>query len=428
VNVWMLRGCTAVMALTVAAAPAHAQAPVTLQAAVSAALSQHPSVAAAQQGLVAAQARLAQVQAGRNIQVILTAQSSYGNAANFPPGGPTTATTTLPVSASVNLVNLQIQYQVNQAEAAVGSAAASLAQARQDAALTAAQAYFSVLRAQAVVALREAAVTQSDAQVRQAEAQVRAGVAARADVLQAQSSRAAAQVDLITARNQVETALADLRAAMGRSLTDGLSVAPPPAPQILPLSRDEAIAGASGRPEVVRARSDVAAAQAALTLAEVRAQPLLSVATSGSVDVSKIPSDPRYTVWAVTATITYSLVDGGLAQAAATEAHANLVGAQAKETQVVQSARVDALTAWVGLQDASARVTATRASEAAATEALRAAEGRYRAGVGTIVEVLTARTAFESASLSRIQAEVDVQTAVLKLRYAVGQPVIGGDR
>ena len=74
-----------------------------------------------------------------------------------------------------------------------------------------------------------------------------------------------------------------------------------------------------------------------------------------------------------------------------------------------------------------ARVDATRASEAAATEALRAAEGRYQAGAGTIVEVLTARTALQSASLSRIQAEFDVQSAVLQLRYSIGRPVVGGN-
>ncbi|TMJ10104.1 MAG: TolC family protein, partial [Bacillati bacterium ANGP1] len=118
---------------------------------------------------------------------------------------------------------------------------------------------------------------------------------------------------------------------------------------------------------------------------------------------------------------------GGLARAAVAAARANLANAQAKEALTLQTAQVDALTAWVSLQDAMARVDATRASEAAATEALRAAEGRYQAGAGTIVEVLTARTALQSASLSRIQAEFDVQSAVLQLRYSIGRPVVGGN-
>jgi outer membrane protein len=431
VNAWTIRGLIGMTALAVAtgAVPvAHAQAPLTLQAAVDVALAQHPSVAVAQQALVAAQARLAEAQSAINLQVSVSDQSSNGNSANFPAGGATGTTNSLPVAATLQLVNQQVQYQVQQAQAAVASADASLVQARQDVALTAGQAYFSVLRAQAVAAAREVAVAQTEAQVRQAEAQVRAGAAARADVLQAQAARAAAQVDLIAARNQVETALAGLQAAMGRPLTDGLGVALPPAPLILPLSRDQAIAAASGRPEVVRAHSGVIVAQAALALAEVRAQPLLSVGSSASVDVSRFPSDPRYLIWSVSATVTYPLVDGGLAQATIAEARANLVGAQAQEVFAIQSAQVDAFNAWVSLQDATSRVDATHASETAAAEALRAAEGRYRAGVGTIVEVLTARTTFQTASLSRIQAEFDVQTAVLQLRRAVGRPVIGGSR
>lgn len=404
------------------------QTPVTLAAAVASALAQHPSVITAQQALIAAQARLAQVQAGRNVQVMLSAETSYGNSKNVPVSDTTTTTTHVPVSASLELLNLQTRYQIQQAEAAVASAAASLTQARQDAALAAGQAYFSVLQAQAVVAVREAAVAQADAQVRQAAAQVRAGLAARADVLQAQAALAAAQVDLITARNQVETALANLQAAMGRSLTEAVSVAQPAAPQILPVSREQAIAGASDRPEVVRAHADTGASQAALALAEVQAQPLLSVSTSASLDMLNSSSTPNYIVWTIGAAVTYKLIDGGEAQAGVAEARANLAAAQARETQALQVARVDALNAWLTLQAAQARAEAARASEAAATEALRAAQGRYQAGVGTILEVLTARTAQQSASLSRIQAEFDVQSAVLQLRHAVGRPVVGGDR
>src|SRR5713226_4404469 len=108
VNVWTLRGLitmTMFAVVTTSVPIAHAQAPVTLQAAVESALSQHPSVAAAQQALVAAQARLAQAQAGQNIQIVLSAGSSYGNAATIPPGGATGTNTSATVSASLLLVN-----------------------------------------------------------------------------------------------------------------------------------------------------------------------------------------------------------------------------------------------------------------------------------------------------------------------------------
>src|SRR5712692_9888764 len=251
VSVRTARGAAAALAVAVLATypvVAFAQAPVTLQGAVGTALLQHPSVAAAQQALAAAQARLVQARAAQNVQITLTAQSSYGNAATVPSGGPATNTNSVPVAASMSLIDRQVYYQVKQAEAAVASLGATYAQARQDIALAAAQAYFSVLQAQAVVAAREAAVARAEAQVRQSAAQVSAGVAARADVLQAQATLAAAQVDLIAARNQVETARTQLQAAMGRPLTESVLVAPPTARPAGPSSRDQVVAGAPTDP------------------------------------------------------------------------------------------------------------------------------------------------------------------------------------
>src|SRR6266849_1806865 len=391
VSVRTVRGVAAALAVAVLAAHplvASAQAPVTLRGAVDTALSQHPSVAAAQQALAAAEARLVQARAAQNIQITLTAQSSYGNTGTIPSGGPATNTSSAPVAASMSLIDRQVYYQVKQAEAAVASLGATYAQARQDVALAAGQAYFSVLQAQATLA--------------------------------------AAQVDLIAARNQVETARTQLQAAMGRPLTESVLVAPPTARPAGPSSRDQVVAGAPHRPEVVRSQADVAGAEAALSLAQVRADPLFTVTTASSVDVLKDPT--RQVVWTIGATVTYYLSDGGRAQATVAEARANVAAAQAKQTQALQSAQVDAITAWISLQDALARVEAGRASEASAAEALRAAEGRYQAGVGTIVEVLIARAAAESATLSRIQAEFDAQSASLRLRYVVGQPVIEGDQ
>src|SRR3989441_6116090 len=136
VNVWTAGLIIAVIASSTVATSvdrADAQAaPVTVRAAVDAALSQHPSVAAAQQALAAAQARLAQAQAGQNIHVALSAGSSYGNAVSTGgviTTGPATASSSAAGTASLQIVNAQIRDQVRQAEAAVASAQAGPGQA-----------------------------------------------------------------------------------------------------------------------------------------------------------------------------------------------------------------------------------------------------------------------------------------------------------
>src|SRR5437870_13832373 len=82
VNVWTLRVFILVISLAVvatSAGPADAQVPVTLQAAVSSALSQHPSVAVAQQGLAVAEAALAEARAGRDLEFAVAAGAAYGD-------------------------------------------------------------------------------------------------------------------------------------------------------------------------------------------------------------------------------------------------------------------------------------------------------------------------------------------------------------
>src|SRR2546425_6182844 len=150
VNVWTAGLIIAVIASSTVATSvdrADAQAaPVTVRAAVDAALSQHPFVAAAQQALAAAQARLAQAQAGQNIHVVLSAGSSYGNAVSTGgviTTGPSSTSSSAAVSASLQIVNEQTRYQVRQAEAAVASAQAGLAAGPQGPGVTAAPAHFT---------------------------------------------------------------------------------------------------------------------------------------------------------------------------------------------------------------------------------------------------------------------------------------------
>src|SRR5437773_7725507 len=118
VNVWTLRVFILVISLAVvatSAGPADAQVPVTLQAAVSSALSQHPSVAVARQALAVAQANLAEARAGRNIQLALVGGTSYGNSSDTTTVVPTaTCSSSVKVSASLELLNLQARYQIRQ--------------------------------------------------------------------------------------------------------------------------------------------------------------------------------------------------------------------------------------------------------------------------------------------------------------------------
>lgn len=414
-----------------AAAPArvHAQGAqaLTLEAAMVSAVDRHPSVVAAARAVQAAEARLVQARAGTAPQVSVTGRTALGTlgATGSPTGGDASTSHNVAVGATLPLYDGGITaQQVAQAQASLEGARASFAAARQDAALTAAEAYFQVLRARRTVEVREAAVQTAQAQVRQAEAFFRAGTAAQADVIRARAAAASAEAELVTARGQVEITVASLRSAMALPLDQPIDVADPAVPAAVAVSAAEASnEAARQRPEVQRSDADVRSAEAAVRLARIRAGLQVAVNANGSVQVTP---DPGQAGWSVSATVSHPLFDGGRSKAAVEEATANLGAAAARREATLLQIRTQAYQAAVGVTSASARVEATRVSAEAAAEALRVTEGRYQAGVGTLLEVLDAQSAASQARVAAVQAVYDLHLAVVSLQHAVGRALVAG--
>jgi outer membrane protein len=289
-------------------------------------------------------------------------------------------------------------------------------------AIAAARAYFQTLRAARVVEAREAALRSAQEQVRQAEALVRAGTAARADIFTAQAAAANAEVELIAARGQVELTQASLRNAMGVPLTQVFAVAEPGDPQPVSITPEQAAEAATARAEVKRAAADVRGSEAALRIAELRAGLLINVTAGAAVQVTPNPGQAG---WSVGASASYPIADGGRAKAAVEEARANLAAARARADTTLQQVQLQAFQAALTVRESIARVAATRVALAAAEEAARAADGRYRAGVGTVLDVTVAQATLVQARVNSVQALYDLHQAIATLRHDTGQPVLG---
>jgi len=408
--------------------PGEAQAPqvVTLEAAMASALERHPTVVAAERTVQAAEARLVQARAGTALQVGLNGRAAYGTISSVtgaPTGGEPSSSHSVSVGASLPLYDGGIRVlQIAQAQASLDAAQASLAATRQEVVLAAAQAYFQVLRAQRTVEVREAAQRIAQAQVEQAEAFVRAGTAAQADVIRARAAAAGALAELVAARGQVDTTMAALRSAMAIPLGQPVRVSDPEVPAVPTIAASDASAEAvRQRAEVRRAEADVRNADLALRLARLAAGLHVNISASASVQVTP---DPGQAGWSVAATVSHPLFDAGQARAAVAEAAANLGAATARRDATVLQVQTQAYQAAVGLGSASARAEATRVSAEAAQEALRVTEGRYRAGVGTLVEVLDAQADAAEARVAAVQALYDLHQAVVTLQYALGRALV----
>lgn len=398
---------------------------VTLESAMVSAVDRHPTVVAAAQALRAAEARLVVARAGTALAVAVNARASVGtvSTSGTPTGGDVGTSHDVSVGATYSLYDGGITaLQIAQAQAALESAQASLASARQDVALAAGQAYFSVLRAQRTVEVREAALRAARGQVEQAEAFVRAGTGARADVVRAQATAATADADLVGARGQVEITMVQLRSAMALPVAQAVTVADPAAPVPVTLApSDAAVQAVRERAEVRRLDADVRNVEAALRIAEIRAGFLLTVSAGGVVQVSPTPGQVG---WSVGANASFPIADGGAARAEVIAARANVAAAQARREATVLQVQTQAYQAAASARDTNARVEALRVSVTAAEESQRVAEGRYRAGVGTLLEVLDAQTLATQARINAVQALYDLHLAIVNLQYGIGQPLV----
>jgi outer membrane protein len=408
----------------------------TLDAALQETLTRNPQVAAAQQAVAAAQQNITVARSGLAPSVAARGTGSYGtssaNSFSLSSGVSTplesiTGTGTLSLSANLPLYDSGItQANVASAEAALASAQAALRKTTQDTTLAVATAFYGVLQAERLTTVQQAVLAQDQANLASTQARFRAGVAAQSDVIQAQAQVALAQVNVLQAQSQIATSKATLQTAIGVEASTPVEVQAPPSPPLtIPGSADAAMQAAeTTRPEVTQAQAGVATDQAALDLARINAGLVINVGVGATyTPLSTSPALNNALGYGVTGTLSLPIYDSGKGHAEIAAAQATLNAAQAQLAASRLSVRQDAYQAYLAAVQGAANVTATQVAQAAAEVALRVAQGRYAAGVGTIVEVSTAQATAAQAEVNAANAVYTYQTALATLQHAQGAPI-----
>ena len=103
------------------------------------------------------------------------------------------------------------------------------------------------------------------------------------------------------------------------------------------------------------------------------------------------------------------------------EASANISAIEARQSNLRLQIIKEAESAWLGGNEAAARMVSTEKEVAAADENKALAEGRYHEGVGSIIEVTDAQSQALDTQTAHIQAMYDYYTAMARLDRAVGK-------
>jgi outer membrane protein TolC len=293
----------------------------------------------------------------------------------------------------------------------------------QDVALAVEQTYFLYVQAKVLLEARQADVEEARTSLDAAEQRHAAGVATIADVLQARTALSQAQLELDTVEGQIQTVRGALATAVGVPANTPIDV--PPLPDDLPVGRvsrdaDAMIAEAEQRrPDLAAARSLVAKAESHVT--RVRSDGRLSLGFSGQAgQVGFEGADSLQDAYSAGLFLRIPVFTGFSQRYKVLQAEADAERSRASLDALEQEVIYQVWRSYYALRTAEQRQKTAADLVAAATQSNEVALGRYRAGVGSIIDLLVAQARLSSARAQQITARAEWLVALAQLAHDTG--------
>lgn len=305
----------------------------------------------------------------------------------------------------------------------LAAAASSAGSVAQQTVLATVQAYYGVVAAAAGLDAAKSAEAAAQRSLEVARGRRDVGVATRADVLQAETAYGQAVLTRVQSDGALATARGTLAVTVGAPADMPLRVEATPVPDEVPALTqkvaDLMAEAARQRPDLAAALAQRDAAEADVGSARATGRPTVSVGASRNVvRTAGLPSD-NYN--AIGVNVTWPLFTGFNTTYRVRQAEAALAAREAGVEQVRLGVSLDVWNGYAGLDSAGQQLKASSALLASAVENEQVALGRYQAGVGTIVDVLTAQSALAGARQQRIAAERGWLVARAQLALALGR-------
>lgn len=313
--------------------------------------------------------------------------------------------------------NLESARQLLQAVSATQSSVV------QNVLLSAVRAYYQVQTDIAALAATKEAEYFNLESFKAAEARYKAGVATPADKLQAETAYAQAVLNRVRAEGQLNTDYGVLANVMGLTASTPITLLPPAnAPSnTAEIEQDinQLIEYAHvRRPDLLASEAQLNAAKATIAATRAAAKPTVSVGVSNSFsDGSSLTSSNTSTLGL---TLSVPLFAGYTPSYRIQAAEATAQVREAQRDRLKLQISLDVWTAFQQLRNAHEAIQSSEVLVKSATESARLALGRYKSGVGNIIDNLNAQNALASANQQRIQAYLNRNISRASLAQAIG--------
>lgn len=337
-------------------------------------------------------------------------------------------TNSMRVSAGITVFDFGATYNsIKQTTASRNATKSSLQGIEQNTVFLVHQAYYDLLKAQRLVEVQEESVKQNEEQLKRTQSMYEIGSVAQADVYKSESNLGSAKINLITQKNSVRAAQANLNVVLGRPADMEISVVDlPDVTQPREYAMDNVLQKAeSTNPDMQRFRFQMAAANHGRKSAKAAYLPTISASASYSRSNDEI--DRVYTGfdkdWNISfgVSLNYNLFSGFRDMADVARQTYNYRIAAENLDQTRRDIKRSVIVALNNLQAYKEIAEINQAILLSSQEDLRLAQERYRVGAGTLLDVLTAQSSLTSSRSTLVRAKYDMKIYEAQLASLMGE-------
>jgi NodT family efflux transporter outer membrane factor (OMF) lipoprotein len=312
---------------------------------------------------------------------------------------------------------------VDQARLSEQASAADLQAAKLSAQGELATNYFNIRQLDVARAIQAETIAGYERSMKITQNRYNAGIAAKTDVLQAETQLANAKADQLGLEQQRATLEHAIAVLIGRAPAN-FTLTPRPvwSATVPPIPFDVPSTLLQRRPDIASAERRVAAANEQIGIARAGYFPSLNLSANAGLGAAAIGDlfKASALTWSVGASVAQTIFNGGLTRAQVESAQAGVAAAAATYRQTVLAAFQDVEDRLVASRILQLQLALREEAANAATLAEQQVLNRYQAGQVSYTDVVTAQVTAASARRAVAQAMSDREVAAVGLVTSLG--------
>lgn len=329
-------------------------------------------------------------------------------------------------SASMSLIDLSDWFNYAAANANRASAKLDVIASEQDLIYNVKIYYYAYLASVENLATQEEAVKRAEEQLKLIESKYELGSVSRSDVLKQKVQYGNDKLALLSAKNSVTNAKADLAYRIGLDPRKDYKFSQDYSVREYTGTLEEAIEfGLTHKPSLLSSEKGVDYYKHNYRSVKAGYLPTLSGYYSYSIFNGSQGDTLIYDFSSHTRryglTVSYNIFDGFLRERNMTAAKVNLNNAKASLADERNLAVSNIKMAYLNIDQLKEQKKVSEENVAAAQEDLRITQEKYSLGAAAILEVLDAQVSLKEAQVSLIRADFDLNLAIAKLENAMGK-------